>query len=437
LTPFLTDLDPRAAVKGSRDPLGIQAIWTRFGRHVVGNLSNASNSVRDFTILILGYHFAARVADVTGPGTELATFLKWEQLAAYARAHVNNDWGFRGTERVRRNLDERVVTLSAETAHQILSSQKAYGIWGLYSVPGRASGLLNGQPARLTAPAQELVERTYLASLTRAGLHDGKRLVELFTKDQVKLDLARAPDKSILQAVAGLIEANVGAVERQFYREHLLHGGPNDSTEGRQRQFAELLESRLTTEAFQWTPATVIAFAKEAEKRGEQWQSLGFYLRRIETAERILAPASELFTYLLGCDGVAIAEITKRMRQEEGWGHTVTTIPLAATSHLKAELGHHDDHAGQRWLEIADSMATGDYSQLITLLVQQNKSVMHSRGGAAWIEEEKGLLKVRVTEERGHLPRRTDLQTLWRFPYFLNSLCSVAAALQEKRHTTS
>src|SRR3989442_15950904 len=33
-TPFLTDLDSRAAVKGSRDPLGIQQIWTRLGRHV-------------------------------------------------------------------------------------------------------------------------------------------------------------------------------------------------------------------------------------------------------------------------------------------------------------------------------------------------------------------------------------------------------------------
>jgi hypothetical protein len=48
--PFLTDLDSRAAVKGSGDPLGIQAIWTRFGRHVVGNLTTVSNSVRDFTI---------------------------------------------------------------------------------------------------------------------------------------------------------------------------------------------------------------------------------------------------------------------------------------------------------------------------------------------------------------------------------------------------
>src|SRR5439155_24956326 len=82
--PFLTDLDSRAAVKGSRDPLGIQQIWTRLGRHVVGNLTTVSGSVRDFTTTLLGYYFAARLADDLGPGTELATVLKWEQLAAYA-----------------------------------------------------------------------------------------------------------------------------------------------------------------------------------------------------------------------------------------------------------------------------------------------------------------------------------------------------------------
>ena len=53
--PFLTDLDPQAAIKGSRDPLGIQPIWTRMGRHVVGNLTTVSTSVRDFTTTILGY----------------------------------------------------------------------------------------------------------------------------------------------------------------------------------------------------------------------------------------------------------------------------------------------------------------------------------------------------------------------------------------------
>ncbi len=30
--PFLTALDSRAKIKGSRDPLGIQPIWTRLRR---------------------------------------------------------------------------------------------------------------------------------------------------------------------------------------------------------------------------------------------------------------------------------------------------------------------------------------------------------------------------------------------------------------------
>ncbi|SRR6266542_1262335 len=61
--PFLTDIDPQAAVKGSRDPLGLQTIWARLGRHVVGNLTTVSTSVRDFATLVLGYYFAERVAN--------------------------------------------------------------------------------------------------------------------------------------------------------------------------------------------------------------------------------------------------------------------------------------------------------------------------------------------------------------------------------------
>ena len=135
--PFLTDLDSRAAVKGSRDPLGIQPIWTRFGRHVVGNLTTVSSSVLDFTTLLLGYWFAERIADDQGPGSELATFLKWEQLAAYARAGVNDDFAFRGTERVRRNLSEGGrVTLSDNPTYQILEQPEDLWPLGLVHRPG-------------------------------------------------------------------------------------------------------------------------------------------------------------------------------------------------------------------------------------------------------------------------------------------------------------
>ena len=63
---FLTDIDPRAAVKGSRDPLGLVPVWQRFGRSVVGNLTTATGSFRGFTTLLLGLHFADEVLKAGG-----------------------------------------------------------------------------------------------------------------------------------------------------------------------------------------------------------------------------------------------------------------------------------------------------------------------------------------------------------------------------------
>jgi hypothetical protein len=118
--PFLTELDCRAAVKGSRDPLGIQQLWTRLGRRVVGNLTTVSNSVRDFTTLLLGYHFAEELAYDLGPGSELEVFLKWEQLAAYARGAVNRDWRFRGTERVLQVLLSTFTSSRRRPTHVVI-----------------------------------------------------------------------------------------------------------------------------------------------------------------------------------------------------------------------------------------------------------------------------------------------------------------------------
>lgn len=47
-----------------------------------------------------------RATGADAPGSELALFLKWEQLAAYARASVDGDLVFRGTERVQKALSE-------------------------------------------------------------------------------------------------------------------------------------------------------------------------------------------------------------------------------------------------------------------------------------------------------------------------------------------
>jgi hypothetical protein len=60
---FLTDIDSRAAVKGSRDPLALVPVWSFFGRKVVGNLSTVTDSVRGFTTLLIGYYLAQEIQD--------------------------------------------------------------------------------------------------------------------------------------------------------------------------------------------------------------------------------------------------------------------------------------------------------------------------------------------------------------------------------------
>lgn len=426
-TPFLTDLDSRAAVKGSRDPLGIQQIWTRLGRHVVGNLTTGSDSVRDFTTLLLGYYFAARIADEADPGTELATFLKWEQLAAYARATANKDLAFRGTEHVQKALSESSrITLSDDRAHQILGNQKIYGLWGLYTMPSRASGIVDGDPTRLTPPAMELVEKVCLPILEEGAGRDAKRIRELLRRQSSRIDVKGA-DAPLIEAVGRMLKRRILPREREFYRFHLLQGGPKDATEGRQQQLVELLAGSLEQKDFSWSTAMVGSLAKDARNRGDDWHPLAHRLSRIRTGETVLAPVSALFTHLLGLEGKSIDAVTKRLR--DAWGQGLRTIDAEAFRDLRGEIEDANKDSGDRWVGIGKALAGGQYSTLVDLLIEQNKKVMEARGGTAWIEKRGSKLHVRFRDEKGALPRREDLPKLWRFPYFLESLRSVAVAL--------
>lgn len=430
--PFLTDLDSRAAVKGSRDPLGIQPIWTRLGRHVIGNLTTQSTSVRDFGTLLLGYHFAEVLTDQIGPGTETATFIKWEQLAAYSRAWCNADFSFRGVGKVRSILSEGSrVTLSDDRGSQILSNQRTYGLWGLYTGPARTSSLLDGDPVRLTAAGRDIVDSHYLPKLDGASQRYVRRIRQLLESKRSPIDLNRG-DQPLAAAVAGVLSKKLSAVERRFFREYLLYGGPQDDTAGRQRQMADLIAETADEDEWDFTPARVRHFAKRARSKGESWEPLAHRLDRIATCESVMAPASVLFGHLLGLDGKRVSSIAERLRS--AWGPTLRTVDPALFAELHAELSAGDKVAGDRWVALAEAFAAGDYSQALLVLADQNKSVMEMRGGVAWIEIGGGMLHVRVRDEQGGLREGQALIDLWRFPYFLDSLRIVSATLAERSH---
>jgi len=394
----------------------------------------ASSSLRDFTVTLLGHYFAEQLSDDLGAGSELDTFLKWEQLAGYCRLHVNNDGMFRGVDRVRRLLAESSkVTISADRAHQILGNQKIYGLWALYTWPSRSSGLLEGEPARVSPPARDLIERHYLPLLGQNGAgKDAQRILDLLRKPQATIDL-NGREREMCRAIARATSGQLASVERSFYIRYLIDGGDGDSTEGRQRQLADLIEESLGETGFAWSPPRLAHLIKRARKQGSDWAPLADRLERIRCAETVFAPCALLFSYLLAMEGKPLKQVAARLSDE--WGKRVASADVTGFESLRKELGADFPDVANRWIEIAAALSGGDYERLVTLLARHNNAVMQSRGGVAWLEIANGKLVVRFRDEQGRLPAREELPTLWRFPYFLNALREVSAACGGTRRT--
>ncbi|MCB9631964.1 MAG: hypothetical protein H6721_07500 [Sandaracinus sp.] len=428
-TPFLTALDSRAAVKGSRDPLGVQPIWTRFGREVIGNLTTVTTSLADFVVMMLGHYFAEEV----GGASKLSTFLKWEQICGYARALAPRADGvfvsFRGTDRVRARLAEgRKVTVSADADAQILGDQKTYGLWGLYTAASRASGLIEGDPGGLSDASRDLVERVYLPRLASVAGHGAKALVARLARSEFVLDTS-GRDGPLLEVVAELLLGSRTAEERTFFDARLVRGELADVS-ARQSVLATLLEETLHESDWRLSPRSVRALADHAARRADG-EALAIRLERLRTCELLLAPSVALFEHVLGCDGRSPDEVSTQLHDHWGTGLR-STLDADAVATLQGELAPGEPDVGARWCLVARALAEGDYAAAIAGVLEQNAEVMRARGGAAaWVEVRRGCFEVHYRDERlADLPQASELPLYWRHAYFLEALREITRAVR-------
>ncbi|MEU2169571.1 hypothetical protein ACH47V_26310 [Micromonospora chersina] len=420
MTLFLTDLDPRARVKGSRDGLGAQAVWSATGRPLIGNLTTVTDSLAGFTTLLVGLRLA-ELASADELDNPTNAFLVWEQMAAYVRHAVHGHRGFFGLQRIAARAAKAGgnggrLHLSAQPEYQILSNQRTDGLLGNYTAPARASGLVaTGSPARLTPEAAAFVDAVYLPRLESGWGASARHLVRELRRDRVVFDLGATEKR---ESVASIFSPVMSHQEVAFYRYHLVEGGPGDPTEGRQLRFAALLEARPSGSVWPSRPY-LMAISDDAESRG--WSDIADLVRRVVACESVLAPASLLFSYLLGRNGAHVDKVVADLRSS--WGDRLDSIDPLAVSALP----------GHDWPRIAEALAGGDYPQLIRALAERNATVMRERGGAlAWLEvTEQDELRVRFRDEPAGLPAGDEIPELWWYPYFIPSLVSMLTAIRE------
>lgn len=423
LVAFLTLEDPNAKIKGSRDPLGVQPLWITFGRQVVGNLTTQSTSVRGFTILLLARYFAADLVD-RGMATKeeaLDIFLKMEQVGAYARYAAHGADDIRGIERVKRYFDEyrRRVPIHADRRGMILSDQKVYGLWGLYSVPARTSGLIPDGPLDVEPDSRRLIETRYLPHLNGATAPLRRLLAKGGTLE------ARERDP-IFHAMTRILSPRFDAVELDFYRRTLRDGlDVVGMPAGRQEHVRKLLEAHTKLDE----PAGRNDVLRLARAAGQRDDALAARLLRIAALEALLAPADALFQHLLMQHGRPVAQVATEVLDR--WKR-VPHLDEATWQEILPEVRETAGVAlATRMTQCYRALRTGKMLDAIVALVDWNEVVMRSRGGAPWIIINAGQFDVRYRGSERLLPERDELSALWTNPYFIDSLKNVTRQLQD------
>lgn len=433
---FLTDLDPNAKVKGSRDPLGTLSVWTGFARQVVGNLTTQTTSLDDFRVLLIGAWLIDQTDSAEIPQADV--FLAWEQLASYARLTAAHEEGFRGVTRAKKYLAADEIWTSADREHQILTNQQAYGIWGLYRAAAWRCGLLSRSGPLVSAPpAVELINHHYVPLLESAWGPGARHLIA-WVKRPHRLRPNTQDHRAKLEAIAACISGPLSSDERDVYLASLVNGGadgyPGSASQSvihRQTRLADHLQRVAPHGPIQRDHVRSVAEHTESDDlRGR--------LEAVLACESLLAPAVKVFSYVSQQHGVPVEDVVATLERHFDPAPTLLEAPtLGRLRHLyRTEpdlLTTFRDDSGEgedRWLRIGDALHRKDFRALILLLMQQNALVSRDRGGSVgWVTvNSKSNLDVNLVD-RGHdLPQPEDVAGLWVNPYFLDNLAQMNRA---------
>ena len=425
---FLSEWDDRARPKGSRDPLGFEVVWSHYGRKVIGNLTTVTGSLENFSVALLGFYWANELnnnLNATSVGTAQErikdrikdTFLCYEQLAGYLR-YIHKDKNkvevetILGSRRIESRIENKKpeITLGSGAKYQILSSQAAQGLWGLYYSAMKATGLVKGDDRSLTKEGEEI------AQLIEKRLGSDSDKLKKLLKENTKLvekDLEKKQCKKFFNAIR-----DDKACRKLL--ENLMKGSNQPKGADVQIALWEATKDCGGPEGFiskeKWQLKLFISKIKKKTPN----EDLKKRLSDIESVERLLVAINNLFRYCQGKNGAELSEVIKEIKRKE---YNYKDLMLPECNQLKLK----DSSYEKKLAAIRNDLVNDDVEQAVTKILELNKYVMEKRGGSSWVKIEKNKLLVYVSDKPAELLDKKELQTHWDNSYFLYSYLNVAA----------
>jgi hypothetical protein len=377
---FFTQLDDSLRPRGSRDPLGIELLWSGIGRKLVGNLTTVTRHLDNFIVTLVGFHLC--VNETTGQ-TDWESFERFEQLTCRARVRRGLS-GVIGVRRIRSSADFP-LKLGSDRHARILDNPRQAGLWGLYSTALTSAGLTN--ELRRPTPLGEGIAEGFLATahgdIWRLAL-DRRRL-------QVDEPDMKRMDKWVVSLLAD-------SASRKLLANRLLSG--SDSP---QRWHGEVFEQAhaFIRDKKQVPPAR--EFLDWLSKKSELLQD---FAHRALCFDETLTLSAITFDWLLGCHGHTAKKIEKDLAALAKWPFRQPTMP-----NFSAEMSGNNE-----WRARADGLATfieamaqGAWREATERLLSHHARVVSGRNGSPWCYWEQGRIKVVLNITPGTLPVADEL----------------------------
>lgn len=391
--------DDRARAKGSRDPLGAEATWSFLGRKIVGNLTTVTANLDNFMIALLCCSHANE--QVIDPTKIRERYLRAEQVSAYLKLAANHgSRGFLGITQAKKNFERAKLPLGTSARAQLLASQSAYGLWGLYSSAMEGAGLIAGANRRPTPEGRSLIEQIK----RQVGEDNWSAFTHLASGDSLAKEALSAGglasafwDALMTPALRSTVVSSLLASQR---------GGP------------------MQCELFSYAQA-FLALNAQTERRSMDFchwvlnqpnatLELTRAMTRIQTIDPLLKFADVVMAWLQKKEGSSIALIASELQNK-------MPVMTWRTDWQQEEKLPHRVYL----MSLQSAVEKSDAVGVLRTLLAHNRSLMRARGGAAWLEDVAGKLLVRVaSDSQNTLDVLAGLGERWRYNYFISSfLC--------------
>lgn len=377
---FFTELDDSLRPRGSRDPVGLELVWSAIGRKLVGNLTTVTANLDNFAMALLGFYLCGEQGRVP-PQWEL--FERFEQATGHARASQ----GVLGYRRINASKGNGTMLLGSSPNARILDDQRRAGIWGLYTSALVVTGLAT--PERMLTPEGQRIVSLFLAAVPRSA-------AMALVLDRRCKDLQSEHMEGVRKWVFSVLQCSAG---RSALSAALLSGGIRGGLWQQElhRQCADFLRQDKVHDG----AGIVRRLLRYLERHSELLSS---YATRTLALDEILVLVNQVFSWLLGCHGMDAEKVAERLAVLKSWHGSRLQVP---------DFPEIDDAEWRRRTaflqQFCDAIRDDKCKEATRILLDYHRTIMEPRGGSPWVFLENGKVKVVTSASQGVLPSKSEL----------------------------